>query len=67
MTSERIQTLAGSDGHTATLKYALAEGGGWDVLAQLDDRTVAVRHCSQWHGVERLYEWLRLQLPQEAP
>jgi hypothetical protein len=62
MTSEQVQTLAGSGGHTATLTYALAEDGGWDVRAVLDHRTVAVRHCSQWRGVERLYEWLRLQL-----
>jgi hypothetical protein len=54
--------LAGVNGHTATFRYGLSETQGWDVRAELDDRVIAVRHCSNWRGVERLYEGLRTML-----
>ena len=47
------------DGHIATLTYALSDRQGWDVRAQIDDH-VLTRHCHNWHGVERFYEWLRM-------
>jgi hypothetical protein len=62
MYNEHIETLTGRDGHTAVIAYTLAATGGWDVRAQLDGRTIAMRHCIEWHGVERLYFWLRLQI-----
>ena len=62
MTSEHTLTISGTNGHTATISYALAKDGGWDVRAQVDDRIVAVRHCAEWHSVERLENWVRTQL-----
>jgi hypothetical protein len=62
MTLEHTVTISGNNGHIATISYALAKEGGWDVRAQVDDRIVAVRHCAEWHNVERLHDWLRAQL-----
>ena len=31
-------------------------------IAELDDRVIAMSHCSNWRGGERLYEWLRTKL-----
>lgn len=60
MTSPSKQlTLATQDGHTGTFSYRLADTGGWDVRAQLDNLLV-VRHCNTWRGVEHVYEWLRV-------
>jgi hypothetical protein len=54
--------LAGNNGHTAKFSYELSETQGWDVRAELDNRLVALRHCSDWRGVEHLHAWLRLKL-----
>jgi hypothetical protein len=63
MTPQLVElTLAGSNGHTATFKYGLSETHGWNVLAELDHRVIAARHCSQWRGVESLYQWLSTKL-----
>jgi hypothetical protein len=62
MTFPYVQKLAGLNGHSATFAYGLAQERGWDVRAELDDRLVILRHCSDWPAVERLREWLRRQL-----
>jgi hypothetical protein len=64
MTSEcdHVRKLTHRDGHTATFTYALAKEGGWEVRAEIDERTVAIRHCIEWHRVERLHEWLLRQV-----
>jgi hypothetical protein len=54
--------LAGVNGRTAAFRYGLSETQGWDLRADLDDRVIAVRHCRNWRGMERLYEWLRAML-----
>ena len=60
MTTQRIEVnVPTRDGHTATLSYALSDTQGWDVRAQIDDH-VLTRHCYNWRGVERFYEWLRM-------
>jgi hypothetical protein len=55
-------TFASQDGHTATFSYGLSETRGWDVRAEVDDRVVVERHCSNWRNVEHLYDWLRVSL-----
>jgi hypothetical protein len=55
-------TLASQDGRTATFSYGLSEAHGWDVRAEIDERIVVTRHCSNWRGVEHFYDWLRVTL-----
>jgi hypothetical protein len=58
-------TIPFPDGQIATFSYDLAETQGWDVRAEIDNR-VLTRHCSSWHGVERLYERVHLASRQRA-
>ncbi|HKY19883.1 MAG TPA: hypothetical protein VJM31_01575 [Vicinamibacterales bacterium] len=65
MTTHRTElVIPTQDGQIAKFSYGLSRTQGWDVHAQIDDR-VLTRHCSSWHGVERLYTWL-LTAPRQA-
>jgi hypothetical protein len=35
--------------------------GGWILSVEVDDHVVFARHCSEWHRVERLRDWLERQ------
>jgi len=35
------------------VRVVLASGGGWNVIATLGDRMVAIHHCEDWHRAER--------------
>jgi hypothetical protein len=59
-------TLLGNNGHVGKFRYSLAEGRGWDVRAEFDDRLLTARHCSDWHRVERLQVWLQAELWQPS-
>lgn len=59
-------TLGDVDGRTASFTYGLSATHGWEVRAQLDDRIV-VRHCHNWRGVERLYQWFRMASREPVP
>ena len=51
-------TLAARGGTSGTFSYALSEGRGWDVRAEVDHRLVMQRHCSTWRSVEHCYDLL---------
>src|SRR5262245_32013807 len=38
----------------ACCRIAVSEISGWDVHVEIDGRTVALMHCTDWHHVERL-------------
>jgi hypothetical protein len=40
-------------GHTGRVDISASERGGWNVTATLDGRVMAIRHCGDWHRVER--------------
>lgn len=54
-------TLVGN-GHIGKFQYSLADGGGWNVRSELDNRTLTVCHCHDWHKVERMRTHLEVQL-----
>jgi len=41
--------------HAVTVRVARARDGGWDVIATLGHRILAIRHCDDWHRAERAY------------
>lgn len=56
--------LACHPGHTGKFSVTLADGAGWDLVAELDDHIVAVQHCRDWHRVERLMARIEAELSQ---
>ena len=36
-----------------TCRVELSPAGGWDVLVEDDRHVVSIRHCTEWHRVER--------------
>ena len=46
--------LTSGHGHRKILHAALSMDSGWDVSLNVDDRVVALKHCRDWHRVERL-------------
>ena len=34
-------------------RVVLSSAGGWDVLVEDDRHVVSIRHCTEWHRVER--------------
>jgi len=34
-------------------RVVLSPAGGWDVLDEDDQHVVSIRHCTEWHRVER--------------
>jgi hypothetical protein len=34
-------------------RVELSPAGGWDVLIEDDRHVVSIRHCTEWHRVER--------------
>jgi hypothetical protein len=36
-----------------------AGDGGWDVIATLGDRVLAIQHSDDWHRAERAYRSMR--------
>lgn len=41
------------------VRITRATGGGWDVIATLGNRILAIRHCDDWHRTERAYLCMR--------
>jgi hypothetical protein len=39
----------------ADVRITRATDGGWDVIATLGDRILAIQHCDDWHRAERAY------------
>jgi hypothetical protein len=37
------------------VRVTRATDGGWDVIATLGDRVLAIQHCDDWHRAERAY------------
>jgi hypothetical protein len=35
------------------VRITRATAGGWDVIAALGDRILAIQHCDDWHRAER--------------
>jgi hypothetical protein len=35
------------------IEVHVCNDGGWDVTAVVEDKIVAIRHCDDWHRVER--------------
>jgi hypothetical protein len=63
MSFEAIELpLACHQGHTGKFSITLADGAGWDLVAELDDRIVTMQHCSDWHRVERLMARIEAEL-----
>jgi hypothetical protein len=44
-----------------------AASGGWDVIVTVGGRTVVVRHCADWHRVERACRLLQISLRSDPP
>jgi hypothetical protein len=42
----------------ACCRIAVSETSGWDVRVEIDGRTVALRHCTDGHHMERLCSML---------
>jgi hypothetical protein len=34
-------------------RVVLCAAGGWDVIVEDDREVVSIRHCTEWHRVER--------------
>jgi hypothetical protein len=47
------------------MSTSLAADGGWQVIIKVGDRIVAVKHCGDWHRVERLQARLQANGAQE--
>lgn len=63
MSFEAIELpLACHQAHTGRFSITLADGGGWDLVAELDDQIVAIQHCRDWHRVERLMARIEAEL-----
>jgi hypothetical protein len=50
--------------HTACCRAIVSADSGWDVHVEIDERVVSIKHCTDWHRVERVCdqikrEWLR--------
>jgi hypothetical protein len=70
MATKRLdQQPARSDG-IVDVRVALAGDGGWDVIATIGDRILAIQHCDDWHRAERAYLRMsgdaRLRQPEAA-
>ena len=46
---------AGRSHTLVEVRVVSAAGGGWDVIATLGDRIVAIQHCEDWHRAERAH------------
>jgi hypothetical protein len=46
-------------GDIVDVRVTRASDGGWDVIATLGDRLVAIQHCDDWHRAERAYLRMR--------
>jgi hypothetical protein len=49
----RMDEQAGRVHGVVDVRVTRASGGGWDVIAILGDRMLALQHCEDWHRVER--------------
>jgi hypothetical protein len=54
--NERCLTvlLTPAGDQVARCRIALSDTSGWNVRLEIDDRTVALTRCADWHHVERL-------------
>jgi hypothetical protein len=54
--NERCLTvlLTPAEDQIARCRIAVSDTSGWDVRLEIDGRTVALTHCTDWHHVERL-------------
>lgn len=56
-----MESAAGTKHHDAGLlrsievHVARAHGGGWNVIVTQDGRILEIRHCDDWHRVERTF------------
>jgi hypothetical protein len=41
-------------GHTGRVIVVISLDEGWDVSAEIDELVVPIRHCRDWHHVERI-------------
>jgi hypothetical protein len=55
-------SLACGQGHTGRFLITLADGAGWDLVAEFDDQSLATQHCRDWHRVERLMARIEAEL-----
>lgn len=52
--------------HSGRVDVSASECGGWNVTATLDGRLLAIRHCDDWHRVERARAWMESKLQSHA-
>jgi len=58
--------LAMSEERPCQVQVSLAVNEGWNVTVTLDGRVVTVRHCHDWHNVERARECWESELHARA-
>jgi hypothetical protein len=55
MATKRADVQIARSNDIVDVRLVLAPGGGWDVIATLRGRILAIQHCDDWHRAERAH------------
>jgi len=55
MVTKRLDEQITRSNGIVDVRMVLAGNGGWNVIAALGERILAIQHCDDWHRAERAY------------
>jgi hypothetical protein len=55
MATLRLHTPLARAEDIVDVRVTRVTDGGWDVIATVGDRILAIQHCNDWHRAERAY------------